>query len=147
MPPVIGRQVNAISLVVGCDDDTANVEDGIFAQVLFIHAQHIRRRGGVKSDIFDVLAYVRFTLDPMSRSERVEGAKATGLDGYEAEMRDFLSYVLQAYELEGIQELAPHRISDFLQIRYGGTNDAKRVLGSIPEIRGAFIGIQKHLFS
>jgi hypothetical protein len=43
-------------------------------------------------------------------------------------------------------ELAPHRISDFLQIRYGGTNDAKRVLGSIPEIRGAFIDTQKHLF-
>jgi type I restriction enzyme R subunit len=100
-----------------------------------------------KSDIFDVLAYVRFTLDPLSRSERVEGAKATGLDGYEAEMREFLSYILQAYELQGIDELAPHRISDFLQIRYGGTNDAKRVLGSIPEIRGAFIDIQKHLFS
>ena len=100
-----------------------------------------------KSDIFDVLAYVRFTLDPLSRSERVEGAKATGLVGYEAEMRKFLSYILQAYELQGIDELAPHRISDFLQIRYGGTNDAKRVLGSIPEIRGAFIDIQKHLFS
>ena len=100
-----------------------------------------------KSDIFDVLAYVRFTLDPLSRSQRVEGAKATGLGGYEAEMREFLNYILQAYELQGIDELAPHRISDFLQIRYGGTNDAKRVLGSIPEIRGAFIDIQKHLFS
>lgn len=72
---------------------------------------------------------------------------ATGLDGYEAEMREFLNYILQAYELQGIDELAPHRISDFLRIRYGGTNDAKRVLGSIPEIRGAFIGIQKHLFA
>ena len=100
-----------------------------------------------KSDIFDVLAYVRFTLDPLSRAERVEGAKATGLDGYEAEMREFLGYILQAYELQGIDELAPHRISDFLQIRYGGTNDAKRVLGSIPAIRGAFVDIQKHLFS
>lgn len=69
------------------------------------------------SDIFDVLAYVRFTLEPLSRSERVEGAKATGLSGYETEMRNFLSYILQAYELQGITELAPHRISDFLQIR------------------------------
>lgn len=50
-----------------------------------------------KSDIFDVLVYVRFTLDPLSRSERVEGAKATGLGGYEAEMREFLRYILQAY--------------------------------------------------
>ena len=100
-----------------------------------------------KSDIFDVLAYVRFTLEPLSRSERVEGAKATGLAGYEAEMREFLNYILQAYELQGIDELAPHRIGDFLQIRYGGMNDAKQVLGSIPEIRGAFIEIQRHLFA
>jgi type I restriction enzyme R subunit len=100
-----------------------------------------------KSDIFDVLAYVRFTLEPLSRAERVEGAKTTGLDGHQTEMREFLSYILQAYELQGIDELAPHRISDFLQIRYGGTNDAKRVLGSIPTIRNAFIEIQKHLFS
>jgi type I restriction enzyme R subunit len=77
----------------------------------------------------------------------VEGAKATGLHGYQAAMRELLVYILQAYELQGIDELAPHRISDFLQIRYGGTNDAKRVLGSIPEIRGAFIDIQKHLIS
>ena len=55
-------------------------------------------------------------------------------------------YILQAYEIQGIQELSPSRISNFLQIRYGGTNDAKRVLGSIPEIRGAFFDIQKHLF-
>lgn len=51
-------------------------------------------------------------------------------------MREFLNYILQAYELQGIDELASHRISDFLQIRYGGTNEARRVPGSIPEIRG-----------
>jgi len=90
------------------------------------------------SDIFDVLAYISFTLAPLSRAERVEAAKATGLDGYEAEMREFLDYVLHAYETQGIRELEPRRISDFLRIRYGGTNDAKRVLGSVEQIRGRF---------
>lgn len=98
------------------------------------------------SDIFDVLAYIRFTLAPLARSERVETAKAAGMDGYEEEMREFLSYVLQSYEVQGIRELDPSKISDFLRIRYGGTNDAKRKLGSIAEIRGAFFDIQKHLF-
>ncbi len=69
-----------------------------------------------------------------------------GLGGYEAEMREFLDYVLRAYEAHGIEELSPRKLADFLRIRYGGTNDAKRVLGSVPEIREAFIGIQKHLF-
>ena len=98
------------------------------------------------SDIFDVLAYIRFTLAPLARAERVETAKAAGMDGYEEEMREFLSYVLQSYELQGIRELEPAKLSDFLRIRYGGTNDAKRKLGSVEEIRGAFFDIQKHLF-
>lgn len=98
------------------------------------------------SDIFDVLAYIRFTLAPLARSERVASAKSAGMGGYEEEMREFLSYVLQSYEVQGIRELDPSKISDFLRIRYGGTNDAKRKLGSIAEIRGAFFDIQKHLF-
>lgn len=99
-----------------------------------------------KSDIFDVLAYVRFKLAPLARSERVETAKAAGLDGYEEEMREFLSYVLKSYEMQGIRELELGKISDFLRIKYGGTNDAKRKLGELSAIRGAFIDIQRHLF-
>ncbi|EIU3494652.1 hypothetical protein L4P75_005733, partial [Pseudomonas aeruginosa] len=98
------------------------------------------------SDIFDVLAHVRFALAPLARSERADAARATGLSGYEAEMREFLNYVLGAYEAQGINELAPSRLPDFLRIRYGGTNDAKRLLGSLTDIRNAFVGIQEHLY-
>lgn len=98
------------------------------------------------SDIFDVLAYVRFTLAPLARAERASAARKSGLNGYEAEMREFLDYVLNAYVAHGIEELAPRKISDFLRIRYGGVNDAKRVLGGVPSIRDAFIKIQSHLY-
>jgi type I restriction enzyme, R subunit len=98
------------------------------------------------SDIFDVLAYIRFTLAPLSRSERADAARSRGLGGYEVEMRDFLDFVLRSYEVHGIDELAPSKIADFLRIRYGGTNDAKRRLGSVAAIREAFVGIQGHLF-
>jgi type I restriction enzyme R subunit len=98
------------------------------------------------NDIFDVLAYVRFTLAPLTRSQRAEAARSTGLSGYEPEMREFLDYVLCAYEAHGSNELAPIKIADFLRIRYGGTNDAKRQLGPVPAIRDAFVGIQAHLF-
>lgn len=94
------------------------------------------------SDIFDVLAYVRFTLAPLSRA-----ARANGLGGYEREMRSFLDYVLDNYRRDGIGELAPTRLTDFLRIRYGGTNDAKRTLGSVSEIRAALFGVQAHLFA
>lgn len=38
------------------------------------------------------------------------------------------------------------KIRDFLRIRYGDTNDAKAALGSVAEIRKAFVDIQVHLF-
>ncbi|HET7301293.1 MAG TPA: type I restriction-modification enzyme R subunit C-terminal domain-containing protein, partial [Oleiagrimonas sp.] len=98
------------------------------------------------SDIFDVLAYVRFTLAPLTRTQRVQHVQATRLSGYEREMRAFLEYVLEAYQREGIDELAPNKLADFLRIRYGGTNDAKRILAPIPEIRSAFIDVQGYLF-
>ncbi|MEN5059692.1 DEAD/DEAH box helicase family protein [Luteimonas sp. TWI1416] len=98
------------------------------------------------SDIFDVLAYVRFTLVPLARSQRVRSALATGLGGYEREMKSFLEYVLGNYERNGIGELASTKIADFLRIRYGGVNDAKRALGSVDSIRRAFVDIQGHLF-
>lgn len=98
------------------------------------------------SDVFDVLAYVRFTLAPLTRSERVHAARASGLGGYEREMRSFLEFVLDKYQYEGIRELAPQKISNFLRIRYGGVNDARRALGSVEDIRRAFVEIQGHLF-
>ncbi|MBB1086950.1 DEAD/DEAH box helicase family protein [Lysobacter sp. SG-8] len=98
------------------------------------------------SDIFDVLAYVRFTLAPLARSQRVRCALSNGLGGYEREMKSFLEYVLGNYERNGIGELASNKVADFLRIRYGGVNDAKRVLGSVEVIRRAFVDIQGHLF-
>ena len=98
------------------------------------------------SDIFDVLAYVRFNLMPLARSQRVRSAQSRGLSGYEREMRSFLEFVLGHYERHGIGELASSKVADFLRIRYGGVNDAKRSLGSVEEIRRAFVDIQGHLF-
>ena len=98
------------------------------------------------SDIFDVLASVRFTLAPLARSQRVRSAVSTGLGGYEREMKSFLEYVLGNYERNGIGELASAKVADFLRIRYGGVNDAKRALGNVEHIRRAFVDIQVHLF-
>ncbi len=98
------------------------------------------------SDVFDVLAYIRFTLAPLARSERTKRARGTGLSGYENEMRQFLDYVLRGYEAHGPDELALSKVSDLLRIRYGGTNEAKQRLGSVAEIRSAFVDIQRHLY-
>lgn len=61
-------------------------------------------------------------------------------------MRAFLDYVLEAYEKHGVDELTSRKIADLLLIRYGSTNDARCLLGPVPEIREAFIAIQTHLY-
>ena len=99
------------------------------------------------SDIFDVLAYVKFTLAPKMRTERANQARALGLANVEGEMRVFLDAVLGAYEVHGVDELALSKIGDFLKVKYGGTNGAKRVLGEIPTIKRAFMDIQAHLYA
>lgn len=98
------------------------------------------------SDIFDVLAYVRFTLAPLARTERAEQARNTGLSGYEEQMREFLDYVLRGYEMHGVDELSLGKVADLLRIRYGGTNEAKKALGGLADIRKAFVDIQTHLY-
>jgi type I restriction enzyme R subunit len=98
------------------------------------------------SDVFDVLAYIRFTLAPLARSERADAARSSGLGGYEPEMKQFLDYVLASYVANGVEELSIRKIRDFLRVRYGGTNDAKRILGPVRDIRTAFVDIQQHLF-
>ena len=65
MPPVIGWQIDAVGLVVRGDDDAAAVKYAVFAQVLFIDAQHIGRRGGVG---LHVIVELKRLLSPRSRA-------------------------------------------------------------------------------
>nr|WP_267889965.1 type I restriction-modification enzyme R subunit C-terminal domain-containing protein [Henriciella aquimarina] len=99
------------------------------------------------SDIFDVLAYVRFSLDPKTRRDRADSAREHGLEGFELEMRDFLKDVLHAYERDGVTELGYNKLGDLLRVRYGSTGDAKRRLGEIGEIRSAFSAVQRYLYA
>jgi type I restriction enzyme R subunit len=99
------------------------------------------------SDVFDVLANVRFALAPLERTERADLARSMGLSGFEGEMRSFLESVLSAYEIHGVDELALSKIGDFLKVKYGGTNGAKQKLGAIPEIKRAFMEIQAYLYA
>ena len=99
------------------------------------------------SDVFDVLAYVRFSLEPKTRHERAETARSDGLEGYAAEMREFLETVLYAYERDGSQELSIGKISDFLKVKFGTVGEGKAALGGdLGAIREAFVGVQRHLY-
>ena len=99
-----------------------------------------------KSDLFDVLAYIAFALEPLSRKERVEAHKDQILDEHDDKLKAFLEFVLGQYEERGVGELDQTKLPSLLELKYNSTADAANKLGGIPKIRDAFIGFQRHLY-
>lgn len=100
-----------------------------------------------RSDIFDVLAYVAFLSAPITREDRVESRRAQALQPYSAELQNFLDFVLGQYVTEGIDELYQEKLGALIALQYGSVNDAVRAIGSVDNIREAFVGFQRHLFA
>ena len=53
--------------------------------------------GAEDSDVFDVLAYIAFTLPPINRKKRVEVHREETLTGHEEKQQAFLEFVLGDY--------------------------------------------------
>ena len=98
------------------------------------------------SDLFDVLAYVLFSVPPKSRQERIERAEKEGLEGEEEEMKELLLGILRAYKEGGSSELAQGKLEGYLRARFGGVFEAGQRLGGIPNITSAFKKLQSVLY-
>jgi type I restriction enzyme, R subunit len=98
------------------------------------------------SDLFDVLAYIAFAMQPITRSERVEACKGEILGSYDENLQAFLDFVLGQYVKEGIGELDQAKLPDLLELKYNGVADAAKRLGSVAKIRDAFVGFQRYLY-
>jgi len=99
-----------------------------------------------KSDLFDVLEYISFNIDPITRENRVSQAKTTILDGLSLRQSEFLEFVLFRYIDSGVEELDQAKLPELIELKYHSISDATDVLGGVNEIRNLFIGFQKHLY-
>ena len=99
-----------------------------------------------KSDLFDVLEYISFHIEPMTREHRVSEAKSKILEGLSLKQQDFLEFVLFKYIDSGVGELDQSKLPDLIRLKYHTLSDATEVLGGVDEIRNLFIGFQKHLY-
>ncbi|MBT7823129.1 MAG: DEAD/DEAH box helicase family protein [Candidatus Marinimicrobia bacterium] len=97
------------------------------------------------SDLYDVLAHVAFSVEPVKRSQRAEYAKSH-FGVYESNQRVFLDFVLKQYIQTGFTELDDAKLPDLLTLKYKAITDAKRELGNISSIRETFIGFQEYLY-
>jgi type I restriction enzyme R subunit len=99
-----------------------------------------------KSDLFDVLEYISFNIDPISREHRVSQAQAEIFKGLSVKQQEFLQFVLFKYIDSGFEELDQAKLPDLIQLKYQTISDATEILGGVDEIRSLFFGFQKHLY-
>jgi type I restriction enzyme R subunit len=99
------------------------------------------------SDLFDVLEYISFAIQPISREARVARAQSKIFASLDNRQKEFLEFVLSKYIETGVEELAEDKLSKLLTLKYQALPDALEVLGSVEKIRGMFIGFQKYLYA
>ena len=99
-----------------------------------------------KCDLFDVLAYVAFALQPITREERVSASKEQIFSRCDYKQQEFLDFVLAQYVKEGVGELATEKLPNLLTLKYRAVSDAAAELGSVASIRDVFVGFQQYLY-
>jgi len=98
------------------------------------------------SDVFDVLAYVAFTTQPISREERVETHKGLIFSRYDYRQQEFIEFILAQYVRLGVAELDQDKLPTLLELKYGALADAAKQMGGVEQIRDVFVGFQRYLY-
>lgn len=100
-----------------------------------------------KSDLFDVLAYVAYALEPLTREERAQRAMAVISQNFNARQKVFLDFVLSHYVAQGVEELDQSKLTPLLKLKYHDSiPDAVADLGRPEEIGKVFTGFQRYLY-
>jgi type I restriction enzyme R subunit len=98
------------------------------------------------SDLFDVLAYVAFAAEPVTRAERAAVAHAATATEFTQKQQAFVDFVLAQYIQQGVDELDAEKLSPLLRLKYQALDDAFAQLGKPDQVRRLFVGFQRHLY-
>ncbi|MGB9151729.1 MAG: DEAD/DEAH box helicase family protein [Alphaproteobacteria bacterium] len=99
------------------------------------------------SDLFDVLAYVAFSAEPVPRAQRAAAAQAATANEFTDKQKAFIDFVLAQYVKQGVDELDQEKLSPLLRLKYNNAiSDALAELGNPEQVRQLFAGFQRHLY-
>ena len=98
-----------------------------------------------KTDIYDLLSYIKFDRKPITRAERSKFVSKY-LETIENQQRIFIEFVLDQYVNLGVSELNTNKLYNLLEIKYGAMADAKKKLGNVESIKSLFVDFQQHLY-
>lgn len=99
-----------------------------------------------KSDVFDVLAYLAYNTEMITREERVVNRKTEIMSHYDYKQQEFLNFVLEQYIREGVTELDTGRLGALMSLKYGTPFNAMQILGNTQDVRTMFYDFQQYLY-
>lgn len=100
-----------------------------------------------QSDLFDVLTYISFLTQPITRVQRVEKSKDRIFEGLDEKQKEFLGFVLSKYEEKGVEELDEEKLPVLLNLKYHAIANAEQSLGDVDIIRSIYFDFQKLLYA
>jgi len=104
-----------------------------------------------RSDIFDILLHISYEGNLITRTQRATVVKENNAF-FEVfanlKARDFLLFILQRYETDGVKELKRERLSSLVELNNMGTsNEAVKVFGGPQNLIDAFYKLQENLYA
>ncbi len=98
------------------------------------------------SDVYDVLRYIAYAKETMTRVERAGIVREYYLEQLDDSEREFVKFVLGVYEKEGENELSMQNLTSLVNLKYKTMRDATSALGSAEEIVNDYLELQKELY-
>jgi len=98
------------------------------------------------TDLYDVLTFIAYDKEPVSREIRVRDHELKIYSGYDDKQKEFIRFVLDQYISQGVEELSEDKLSSLLTLKYQTKHDAVRELGDPSSIRSVFKEFQKNLY-
>ncbi|MFN8672540.1 MAG: DEAD/DEAH box helicase family protein [Candidatus Sericytochromatia bacterium] len=102
------------------------------------------------SDIFDVMAHIAFSKNIYTRKQRVETVRNDNqfFEVYSnLKARDFLIFILERYEKDGIEELKSDSLRNLIQLKNMGTpKDVGNLFGGVDKLKEAYYKLQEKIY-
>jgi type I restriction enzyme R subunit len=99
------------------------------------------------SDVYDVLRYIAYAKETMTRVERAGIVREYYLEQLDDNEREFVGFILDTYEKQGENELSMQNLTSLVRLRYRTMRDATSLLGSADEIVDDYLELQTELYA
>ena len=147
--PEFLKDENELRRIWSCPDSRkallAGLADKVFGREPLVEMQKIIE--AESSDLFDVLAYVAFAAEPVTRAKRAAAARPPAAAELTDKQQAFVDFMLAQYVKQGVDELDAEKLPPLLQFKYRALSDAFAELGKPDQVRRVFVGFQRHLYA